>query len=77
MAVNEQLPRSEQLAAQIAGRFPPESLLTVRVAHERSDPESTEPRPPALDVRLIPRGPEEYNAFATEVPGRGHVPSTV
>jgi hypothetical protein len=77
MAVNEQQPSSEQLAAEIAGRFPPESLLTVRVAHERSDPESTEPRPPALDVRLIPRGPDEYNAFATETPGTGRIPEAV
>lgn len=77
MSVDEQRLRDERLKEEIAARFPAGSLLLVRVVHEITDPESTIPLPHTLDVRLIPQGPEEYNAFASESPGTGKIPEAV
>lgn len=77
MSVDEQRLRDERLKEEIASRFPTGSLLLVRVVHEITGPESTVPLPHTLDISLIPQGPEEYNAFASESPGTGAIPEAI
>jgi hypothetical protein len=68
----------QQLREEILSRFPKDSLLEVRFLWRiAGDPESETVNPNALHVRLIPRGPQEYNPFAADIPGRGKVPSEV
>ena len=67
-----------QLREEIRSRFPKESLLDVDLIWRGSnDPESQAAEPNTSDVRLIPRGPEEYNAYALESPSRGKIPEHV
>lgn len=53
-------PDDERLRQEILSRFPPDSLLGVEVLRHHDRPEYIEPG--ALNVSLVPRGPEEYNA---------------
>ena len=78
MAVGEQRVRDEQLRQEIAARFPPHSLLEVQLLWEIADSPVAEARGPnTLHVRLIPRGPEEYNPFAGQSPAAGMIPGAV
>jgi hypothetical protein len=68
----------EQLGEEIAGRFPPDSLLEVQVLRDiAGSPGAEALHPNTLHVRLIPRGPDEYNALAGKGPTGGKIPSEV
>jgi len=68
----------QQVREEIASRFPNESFLSVEVAWQiAGDAESEARHPNTLRVRLIPRGPEEFNAHAAVTPGRGLIPKQV
>ena len=68
----------ERLQGEMRARFPEGSLLEVQLTwHGSSDPESQAVEPNTMEVRLIPRGPEEFNVFAAESPGRGNIPEEV
>ena len=67
-----------ELREQIAALIPQEALLQVGFVWQiAGTPESEALSPNMVDVRLIPRGPEEYNQYAAEVPGTGKVPEEV
>ena len=68
--------------AEILARLPAERLLAVEVKRPEVDPDWFRVTKIAaargtLVVRLIPRGPEAYNAHAGDLPGRGLVPEHV
>jgi hypothetical protein len=68
----------EQLREEVVSRFPPERLLEVQIVWQgSSDPESQAAQPNVVDMRLIPRGPEKYNRFATTSPGSSKIPEDV
>jgi hypothetical protein len=78
MAVDEQRVGDDRLRGEIAGRFPAGSLSEVQLVRQiAGTPESEARYPNTLHVHLIPQGPEEYNAFAGETPGRGRIPGEV
>ena len=67
-----------QLRDDIRSRFPKDSLLDVGfVWRGSSDLEAQAVQPNTLDVRLIPRGPDEYNPYAAQTPGSGKIPEPV
>ena len=68
----------DRLREEVLSRFPPDTLLEVQVVWQgSSDPASQAAEPNSVDVRLIPRGPEEYNRFAARSPGTGKIPEAV
>jgi hypothetical protein len=70
--------REKALKSEIVARFPEGTLLDVVFVWQiAGNPESEAANPNALDVRLLPEGPKEYNAFAADLPGRGKIPAEV
>lgn len=67
-----------KLREEILSRFPKDSLLEVKLWWQLSDdPRSQAVEPNSFEVRLVPRGPEEYNEYAGQMPGEGGVPKEV
>ncbi len=64
--------REQELREEIAPRFPEGSLLDVRfIWRIAGDAESEAASPNILEIRVVPHGPEEFNAFAGELMGSG------
>ena len=64
--------REQDLRGEIAPRFPEGAVLDVRfIWHIAGNAESEVASPNTLEIRVIPRGPEEFNAFAGELMGSG------
>jgi hypothetical protein len=70
--------REAALKMEIESRFPQGTLLDVLFIWQLAgNPESEAASPNQLDIRLIPQGPKEYDAFAAEMPSRGKIPEDV
>jgi hypothetical protein len=76
--MDERQQRERQLREEILSRFPENTLLAVKFVWQiAGDEQSEAANPNTLDVRLIPQGPAEYNAHASEMPSRGKIPEHV
>jgi hypothetical protein len=70
--------RAKELRPEIEAHFPEGTLLDVVFVWQiGGSTESEAAGPNTLDIRLIPRGPKEYNSVAAEQPGQGKIPEDV
>ena len=70
--------REKELRKEVLARFPKGALLDVVFTWQiAGNAESEALSPNTLEIRLVPRGPKEYDQVAAELPGRGKVPEAV